>query len=64
VVEVKGICAGLVKVETKCIDVDDKQTIAAPEKDPLKQMKLIPELWQALIALHKTLLHEQTRISS
>jgi len=58
VVEVKGIYAGLVMVEAKCIDVDEKQTVAAQEKDPSKQSKLTPEQWQALIALHKTLLHE------
>jgi len=58
VIEVKGIYAGLVMVEAKCIDVDEKQTIAAQEKDPAKQNKLTPEQWQALIALHKTLLHE------
>ncbi|MCJ1473953.1 hypothetical protein MMC13_002609 [Lambiella insularis] len=58
VVEVKGIYAGLVMVEAKCIDVDDKQSLAAQEKDPSKQSKLTPEQWQALIALHKTLLHE------
>ncbi|MCJ1433520.1 hypothetical protein MMC27_002883 [Xylographa pallens] len=58
VVEVKGIYAGLVMVEAKCIDIDDKQSLAALEKDPTKQTKLKPEQWQALIALHKTLLHE------
>ena len=58
VVEVKGIYAGLVMVEVKCIDVDEKQTQAALEKDPSRQTKLTPEQWQALIALHKTLLHE------
>lgn len=58
VVEVKGIYAGLVMVEAKCIDVDDKQSLAAQEKNPSKQTKLTPEQWQALIALHKTLLHE------
>ncbi|MCJ1405751.1 hypothetical protein MMC11_008981, partial [Xylographa trunciseda] len=58
VVEVKGIYAGLVMVEAKCIDVDDKQSLAAQEKDPSRQTKLTPEQWQALIALHKTLLHE------
>ena len=58
VVEVKGIYAGLVMVEAKCIDIDDKQSLAALEKDPSKQTKLKPEQWQALIALHKTLLHE------
>ncbi|MCJ1286474.1 hypothetical protein MMC26_005820 [Xylographa opegraphella] len=58
VVEVKGIYAGLVMVEAKCMDIDDKQSLAALEKDPSKQTKLKPEQWQALIALHKTLLHE------
>lgn len=58
VVEVKGIYAGLVLVETKCIDVDEKQSKAAQEKDPARQTKLTNEQWQALIHLHKTLLHE------
>ena len=58
VVEVKGIYAGIVMVETKCKDVDEKQTAAAQEKDPSRQTKLTNEQWQALIALHKTLLHE------
>ena len=58
VTEVKGIYAGLVMVEAKCIDVDDKQSRAAQERDPSKQVKLTAEQWQALIALHKTLLHE------
>lgn len=57
-VEVKGIYAGLVMVEAKCIDVDEKQSQAAREKDPSRQTKLSNEQWQALIALHKTLLHE------
>lgn len=56
--EVKGIYAGLVMVETKCIDVDEKQNIAAQERDPSKRTQLTPEQWSALIALHKTLLHE------
>ncbi|SLM39765.1 DNA/RNA-binding domain, Est1-type [Lasallia pustulata] len=57
-VEVKGIYAGLLMVETKCVDVDEKQSIAAQEKDPARQTKLSNEQWQALIALHRTLLHE------
>ena len=57
-VEVKGIYAGLVMVEAKCVDVDEKQSIAALEKDPTRQTKLSNEQWQALIALHRTLLHE------
>ena len=56
--EVKGIYAGLVMVEAKCIDVDSKQSIAAQERDPNKRTQLSPEQWSALIALHKTLLHE------
>ncbi|MCJ1271160.1 hypothetical protein MMC22_011059 [Lobaria immixta] len=57
-VEVKGIYAGLVMVEAKCIDVDEKQSLAAQERDSSRQSKLSNEQWQALIALHKTLLHE------
>ena len=57
-VEVKGIYAGLVLVEAKCIDVDEKQSLAAQQKDSSRQSKLSNEQWQALIALHKTLLHE------
>lgn len=41
-------------VETKCIHVDRAQ--AAALKDPKKE--LVPDQWQALIALHRTLLHE------
>ena len=58
VVEVKGIYAGLVLVEAKCMDVDKKQSRAALERDPAVKGKLSDEQWQALIALHKTLLHE------
>ncbi|MCJ1242697.1 hypothetical protein MMC14_010706 [Varicellaria rhodocarpa] len=86
VVEVKGIYAGLVMVEAKCIDVDEKQAAAAQkaarrkweatarepsqeglmeacqeafqESDLSHESELTREQWQALIALHKTLLHE------
>ena len=58
VVEVKGIYAGLVMVEAKCIDIDDRQSIAAQEKDPAKRVNLKNDQWQSLIALHKQLLHE------
>lgn len=50
VAEVKGIYAGLVMVEAKCIDVDEGQSAAASN--------LSLERRQALIALHRTLLHE------
>ena len=54
VAEVKGIYAGLVMVENKCIEVDNAQnTQSNPENS-----KLNNEQWQALIALHRTLLHE------
>jgi hypothetical protein len=57
VAEVKGIYAGLVMVEAKCIEVDNKQaTLAAAEGG--SQSRLNNEQWQALIALHRTLLHE------
>ncbi|KAL8678661.1 MAG: hypothetical protein Q9186_005016 [Xanthomendoza sp. 1 TL-2023] len=58
VVEVKGIYHGLVLVEQKCIEVDEKQSAAALERDPSKRTDLKDEQWQALIALHRTLLHE------
>lgn len=58
VVEVKGIYAGLVMLEAKCIDVDEKQYIIAQEKTSFRQTSLSNEQWQALIILHKTLLHE------
>lgn len=57
VAEVKGIYAGLVMVEAKCIEVDNKQATLA-QADPSGQPKLNNEQWQALIALHRTLLHE------
>ena len=57
VVEVKGIYAGLVMVEAKCIDVDEKQSIRA-EEDPSSRGPLKNDQWQSLIALHKQLLHE------
>jgi len=58
VAEVKGIYAGLVMVEGKCIQVDQKQMALARASDPGTQLKLNIEQWQALIALHRTLLHE------
>ncbi|KAH6977968.1 hypothetical protein EDB82DRAFT_503016 [Fusarium venenatum] len=55
VAEVKGIYAGLVMVETKCIEVDNVQPSVANADN---HSKLSNEQWQALIALHRTLLHE------
>ncbi|KIN08729.1 hypothetical protein OIDMADRAFT_108773, partial [Oidiodendron maius Zn] len=53
--EVKGIYGGLVMAEAKCIEVDNKQATLAALGAPLT---LNNEQWQALIALHRTLLHE------
>ena len=54
VAEVKGIYAGLVMVEARCIDIDERQATAVRiDKPGLKN-----DEWQSLIALHKQLLHE------
>lgn len=58
VAEVKGIYAGLVMVEAKCIEVDNKQAALAQADTSGAPPKLNHEQWQALIALHRTLLHE------
>ena len=59
VAEVKGIYAGLVMVEGKCIQVDLKQAQLAREVPPGQQPPALSnEQYQALIALHRTLLHE------
>ncbi|KAJ4355819.1 uncharacterized protein N0V89_003840 [Didymosphaeria variabile] len=55
--EVKSIYAGLTMVETKCIHVDRAQAAALQDgSDPTA--RLASDHWQALIALHRTLLHE------
>ncbi|KAM0364071.1 hypothetical protein ACHAPK_010981 [Fusarium culmorum] len=53
VAEVKGIYAGLVMVETKCIEVDNAQSSNTDANSKLNNKQ-----WLALIALHRTLLHE------
>ncbi|KAH6952398.1 hypothetical protein BKA56DRAFT_243701 [Ilyonectria sp. MPI-CAGE-AT-0026] len=52
VAEVKGLYAGVVMAETKCIEVDNAQRLNTDAN------KLNDEEWKALIALHRTLLHE------
>ncbi|KAL2268505.1 hypothetical protein VTJ83DRAFT_3351 [Remersonia thermophila] len=54
VAEVKGIYAGLVMVESKCIEVVNAQTSSMGDG----AAKLNKDQWHALIALHRTLLHE------
>ncbi|RMD43529.1 hypothetical protein DV735_g1604, partial [Chaetothyriales sp. CBS 134920] len=49
--EVKGIFAGLVMVEKKCVEICGNQATS-------NNRQLSNEQWQALIALHRTLLHE------
>lgn len=58
VTEVWDIYASLTLIEAKCIDVDQKQSIAAHEADSAQKTELSNRQWQALIALHKMLLHE------
>ena len=58
VLEVKGIYAGLVMVEAKCIEIDASQSAAAQDKDSSQRKSLSNDQWQSLIALHKQLLHE------
>jgi hypothetical protein len=58
IAEAKGVYAGLVMVEGKCIQVDAKQAALAHEAPPGTQPKLNNEQWQALIALHIVLLDE------
>ena len=53
VVELKGIYAGLVVVEAKCIEIDEKQLASAKEKDLCKRVSLQNHQWQSLIALHR-----------
>ncbi|KAF2844273.1 hypothetical protein T440DRAFT_473524 [Plenodomus tracheiphilus IPT5] len=53
--EVKSIYAGLTMIETKCIHVDNAQAAAVQD---ISDSKLTSDHWQALIALHRTLLHE------
>lgn len=53
VTEVKGIYAGLVMVESKRIEVDNTQSTSVGSAHEFEN-----EQWQALIALHRTLLHE------
>jgi hypothetical protein len=48
--EVKGIYAGLVMVEKKCVEIDQQQSKTTN--------KLSDEQWQGLITLHRTLLYE------
>ncbi|KAF1354398.1 hypothetical protein EJ07DRAFT_91022, partial [Lizonia empirigonia] len=55
--EVKSIYDGLNMVETKCMHIDRAQTAAAAQEGEART-NLASDHWQALIALHRTLLHE------
>ncbi|KAF2191268.1 hypothetical protein K469DRAFT_746653 [Zopfia rhizophila CBS 207.26] len=55
--EVKSIYAGLTSVETKCINIHRSQATAV-QGELSEPSKLGQEHWQALTALHRTLLHE------
>lgn len=60
VAEVKGIYSGLDMLEAKCEEVGIQQTISAQAhpSTQLKFSKLSNIQWQAIIVLHRTLLHE------
>lgn len=62
VMEVRGIYAGLVMVESKCIDIDERQSAAAQQKDVSKKVHLKNDEWQTLLALHQKLLHEHDEL--
>ena len=53
--ETKTIYAGLVIVEAKCIEVENKLASLAAAAG---SSKLSNEQWQALVALHRTLLYK------
>ncbi len=53
VAEVKGIYAGLVMVERKCLEVEEAQSLQSG-----LTKKLSDGQWRSLIALHRTLLYE------
>ncbi|KAL8668307.1 MAG: hypothetical protein Q9168_007065 [Polycauliona sp. 1 TL-2023] len=52
-VEVKGIYDGLLKVEQRCLDEIQNDAALGRDVSPMSN-----EQWQALISLHKALLHE------
>ena len=56
VVEVQGIYAGLVMVEARCIEIDERPKAWGQNKDYASAISA--EQWSSLIALHKQLLHE------
>lgn len=58
VAEIKSIYAGLVMVEGKCVQVDQKQIAFVRDAKPETQLILNKEEWKAPIALYRTLLHE------
>lgn len=58
VVEVKYIYAGLVMVEAKRIGIDETQPAVTEWNRSSKEVGPESAQWHALIALHKTLLHE------
>ena len=55
VIEVKGIYAGLVMVEAKCIDIDERQS-ATTQEDQSKKWHLKNDQWKSSNALHRRLL--------
>lgn len=54
--EVNGIYAGLVMGESKCFDIDERQSLPHKESDSPRSCGLDDDKWQSLVDLHKLLL--------
>lgn len=55
--EVKGIYAGLVLVEAKCIEIDARNAVLV-EGNQNESLVIRDDQWQAMLTLHRTLLQE------
>lgn len=55
--EVKGIYAGLVLVEAKCIEIDARNAVLV-QGNQNESLVIRDDQWQAMLALHRTLLQE------
>ena len=58
IANVKGLYAGLVMVEARCIEVDTQQEAAAKAVPANEQLELTDQEWRARVALHSSLLDE------
>ena len=61
--EVEGIYDGLVIVENKCIDLDEKQLALAKEEDQHRKGSLENGQWRALIAVYLPVYYRPTLVT-